>query len=346
MKKQLLLGSLFLAGLSFGQITVTESDLIQPSDIVEQAFDQSASITHTPAGTNLSWNYAALVEDSSGTLNVGVASWGAGYSEFPTANLLGDDNSGQGEIFLRKSASALDLLGYYGDPTGSGTNQAFAFDPQDRITPLPLTYNTTDQNNFTFETTVDPGQTGVDSARVKQEAQQEFLADAWGQLTTPLGTYEVVRLLKTQITIDSAWFYAFGNEQLVNSGRDTTYTYSYFTNDANVRFPLVEYDYNPNTQQIVGDITWLKAEPTSSLDDVDLSAFELYPNPASNEVTLSAGDINANYLIVDITGKEVLKGKIDAKDTMLDISDLKQGVYLVKFSASNKYIGTKKLIKK
>lgn len=346
MKKQLLFGSLLFAGFTFSQITVTESDLIQPSDIVEQAFDQSFSITHTAAGTDLTWNYAALVEDSVGVFNIGAASWSDGNAEFPDANLSGDDNSGQGNIFLRKSASALDVLGLYGDPVGTGNNDAYAFDPQDRITPLPLTYNTTDQNSYTFEFTFDPGQTGVDSVRVKQLADQDFVADAWGELTTPLGTFEVVRLLKTQITTDSVWAYSFGMEQLFDSGKDTTYSYSYFTNNPNVRYPLVEYDYDPELDQIIGDITWLKAEPTTSLDEVDLSTFEMYPNPARNEVVLSSGDIKADYLVVDITGKKVLDGNTDGKEVSVDISSLKQGVYLVKFFTEEKYIGTKKLIKK
>lgn len=346
MKKHLLFGSLLLASISFSQITVTESDLIQPSDIVEQAFDQSFSITHTPAGQDVTWNYAALVEDSTGVLNVGAASWADGSAEFPDANLSGDDNSGQGNIFLRKSASALDVLGLYGDPIGIGSNDAYAFDPQDRITPLPLTFSTTDQNSYTFEFTFDPGQTGVDSARVKQVAEQDFVADAWGEITTPLGTYEVVRLLKTQITTDSVWAYSFGNEQLFDSGVDTSYTYSFFTNDANARFPVLEYNYDPEADQIVGDITWLKAEPTASLEEVDLSSFEMYPNPALNEVTLNSGDIDSDYLIVDITGKKVLSGNTEGNEVSVDVSGLKKGVYLVKFFAQEEYIGTKKLIKK
>ena len=346
MKKHLLIGSLFFAGFSFSQITVTEYNLIEPTDVVDQAYDQSNSITHTTGGTDLSWNYAALLEDSTGQFSVGAAGWGNGNTNFPSATLYGDDNGGQGHIYLRKSASSLDVLGFYGDIFGTGSDEAYHFSPQSRVTPLPLTYNTTDQNSYTFEFTFDPGQTGVDSARVKQESEQDFLADAWGEVTTPLGTYEVVRLMTTEITTDSTWIYSFGSEQLVDDGKDTTYTYSFYTNDPNVRFPLVEYEYNPNTQQIDGDITWLKAEPTTSLVDVDLSTFDMYPNPASNEVTLATGDVNADYLIVDITGKEVLKGSTNATETTVDISGLKQGVYLVKFFAEEKYIGTKKLIKR
>lgn len=346
MKKHLLIGSLVFASFSFSQITVTEYDLVQPSDVVDQAYDQSNSITHTTAGTDLTWNFSALLEDSTGQFSVGAAGWGNGSSNFPNANLYGDDNSGQGHIYLNKSASALDVVGFYGDPLGSGNDEAYYFDPQDRITPLPLTYNTTDQNSYVFEFTFDPGQTGVDSARIKQSAEQEFVADAWGEVTTPLGTFEVVRLLKTQINTDSTWIYALGNEQLVNDGKDTTYTYSYFTNDANVRYPLVEYDYDPVLQQIDGNITWLKAAPTASVDEVDMSKFEVYPNPALNEVTLSTGDINAAYNIIDITGKKVLDGNTNAKESIVDISKLKSGVYLIKFFTEEKYIGTKKLIKK
>jgi hypothetical protein len=346
MKKHLLFGSLIFTGFAFSQITVTEYNLVQPSDVVEQAFDQSNSITHAAAGTDLSWNYVALLEDSVGGFSVGAASWGNGSSNFPTANLYSDDNSGQGHIYLRKTASAFDVLGLYGDPVMTGNNEAFAFDPQNRITPLPLTYNTTDQNDYIFDFTFDPGQTGVDSVRVKQEVEQDFLADAWGELTSPLGTYEVVRLLNTQITTDSTWAYSFGSEQLFDSGKDTTYSYSFFTNDPNVRYPVVEYDYDPNAQQIVGDITWLKALPTTSLEEVNLSSFSVYPNPASNEVVLFSEDINADYLILDITGKKVLSGNTNAKETTVDISNLKQGVYLVKFFNNEKYIGTKKLIKK
>lgn len=344
MRKHLLLVSLLLTGFSFSQITVTEYDLVEPTDVVEQAYDQSNSITHTAAGTDLTWNYAAMVVDSSGTFSVGVASWGNGSANFPNANLYGDDNSGDGHIYLRKNSSSLDVLGFYGDPLGSGNDEAYAFDPQDRITPLPLTYNTIDQNSYTFEFTFDPGQTGVDSARVKQEAEQDFVADSWGEVTTPLGTFEVVRLIKTEITTDSTWIYAFGNSTLVNDNKDTTYTCSFFTNDQSARYPLVEYEFDPVTQQITSDITWLNALPTSSINTVQLSDLEMYPNPASSELTISAGDINADYLIVDITGKEVKKGKTNAKDTTINISEMKQGVYLVKFFTNEKYIGTKKLI--
>lgn len=346
MKKYLLITSLLFTGLSFGQITVSEYDLINASDVVEQAYDQSNSITHVAAGTNLTWNYSALLEDSLGQLSVGAASWQNGSSEFPSANLAGDDNSGQGIIFLRKNASSLDLMGIYGDVFGTGNNEALKFDPQNRITPLPLTYNTTDQNQFLLDFTFDPGQMGVDSVRVKQNVEQDFLSDAWGEMTTPLGTYEVVRLMKTEITTDSVWGYSGGSEFLFDSGKDTAYMYSFYTNDANVRFTLLEYEYDPLTDQIVSDITWLKALPTASVKEVDLNSFSVYPNPATDELTITSEEVDASYSLIDVTGKTVLEGKTDSKSkTTINVSALKQGVYFIKFFNNENYIGTKKVIK-
>lgn len=341
MVKKLLFGALLFSGFAVGQITVTQYDLVGPTDIIEQAYDQNMSISHTAAGANQTWNYSALLEDSTGTMSFGAAGWGNGSAEFPDATLSANDNSGMGDIYLRKNSDALDLLGFYGDLSQSGNDEAYYFDPQNRITPLPLTYNTTDQNSFVFEFTVDGGQQ-ADSVRIKQVTDQEFEADAWGELTTPLGTFDVVRLKKIEITTDSTWAYAFGNETLVNDGKDTTYMYNFWTNDQTARFPLVEYEYDPASQQIDGDITWLKAEPTTTIQTSEKATFSLFPNPAEDNLTVTSEAELSTYTVFDITGQKVLSGNTDT----VNISELKNGVYLLKVITKDGHIGTKKFVKK
>ena len=343
MIKKLLFVSLLTSGAALGQITVTQYDLIEPTDVVEQAYDQSLSITHTSAGTDQTWNYSALVEDSSGVFNVGAPGWANGSSEFPDATLSGNDGSGSGDLFMRKTSSALDFLGLYGDPVQSGTDEAYHFDPQSRITPLPLTYGTTDQNNYVFDITFDPGQ-GADSIRSKQSVEQNFEADAWGELTTPLGTFEVVRLSQMEISTDSTWAYFMGNAQLVDNSKDTTYSYSFYTNDQSARFPLVDYNYDPQAQQIVGDITWLKAQPTSSIKEEEASTFSVYPNPVSNNLFIEIKESGARYVILDVSGKEVMSGKVTGNQ--IDTSALKRGAYLIKITSKGNQVGTKKFMKK
>jgi hypothetical protein len=186
---------------------------------------------------------------------------------------------------------------------------------------------------------------GVDSARTKQNVEQEFMADAWGEMTTPLGTFEVVRLMKMEVTIDSTWMYSMGSGTLVDNNHDTTYTYSFFTNDANVRYTLVEYDYDPDLDEITSQVSWLKALPTTSVEEVSLSSFSIYPNPVKNELTITSDEVDASYLLIDITGKKVLSGSTDNSETTINVSSLKRGVYFIKFFNNENYIGTKKLVK-
>ncbi len=344
MKKYLLFGALFMATGTFAQITVTENDLIQVSDVVEQAYDQSTTINHTSGGTDLTWNYDQLVEDSAGVLNVGKPSWATGGANFPNANLYGDNNSGQGNVFFRKDASALDLLGLYGDITGNGNDQAVYFASQNRVTPLPLTYGTTDQNSYVLDFTFEPGQQ-FDSIRVKQEADQDFEADAWGELTTPLGTFDAIRLMKKEVSVDSVWGYVGGFEQLLEDSKDSTYTYSFFTDDSSVRYTLLEYDFNPMTQQVEGDIMWLKAKPTTSLTENSKEKFTLYPNPATNEVTVSTQAEQARIEILDMKGTVVKRSNKDQLVHTIDVSRLEKGIYFVKVYSNEQQTGTKKFMK-
>jgi hypothetical protein len=60
---------------------------------------------------------------------------------------------------------------------------------------------------------------------------------------------------------------------------------------------------------------------------------DIYPNPASNFVTI--GSENANVLIFDITGKLVLNVS-DSNNQTIDISTLSEGMYIVKINSNGK----------
>ncbi len=80
------------------------------------------------------------------------------------------------------------------------------------------------------------------------------------------------------------------------------------------------------------------ALPIIGIDDVESTAWSLYPNPASGSVTISAAAA-AELTIHDLQGREVLRTSIGSGATTVDISRLSQGVYFVRLGA-----GVKKLV--
>ncbi len=69
---------------------------------------------------------------------------------------------------------------------------------------------------------------------------------------------------------------------------------------------------------------------------------EVFPNPAQNilHVKNSSG-IDLNYSIVDLSGKELLSDNLNYGSALIDIADLTNGIYLIKFTFSDMNYVTK-----
>lgn len=78
-----------------------------------------------------------------------------------------------------------------------------------------------------------------------------------------------------------------------------------------------------------------------SLKDVFASNFKVYPNPASDKITISTNETINSIELYDILGHRVINERGDV--TMLNTSELKTGMYLLKINAQEKSV-TKKLI--
>ncbi len=73
--------------------------------------------------------------------------------------------------------------------------------------------------------------------------------------------------------------------------------------------------------------------------------FKIYPNPATNNVTIQFSDLNeARLEVVDVTGKLLLKQELKESSNIVNIEKFPLGMYLFKVS-SNEGIATTKVIK-
>ena len=80
-----------------------------------------------------------------------------------------------------------------------------------------------------------------------------------------------------------------------------------------------------------------------SVDDFSLSGFKMYPNPASELLTISLNN-DANYSLMNLNGQVFKKGKITHKENTIDVSNLSSGIFFLKVK-TDEGVATKKLIK-
>ncbi|MDC1533786.1 T9SS type A sorting domain-containing protein [Polaribacter sp.] len=98
------------------------------------------------------------------------------------------------------------------------------------------------------------------------------------------------------------------------------------------------------TYNIYFDNIYLYRAATAGVDLNNLLDVSLSPVPAKNELRISAQDLIENVTIYNILGKRVVNATINKKEDVLDVSSLKTGVYILKYTINNA-VGTMKFIK-
>ncbi len=96
-----------------------------------------------------------------------------------------------------------------------------------------------------------------------------------------------------------------------------------------------------NEDVVVSDTVFINACNVSALNDFTGENIEIYPNPVSDQLTISGEGIKL-VQIKDITGKTVLI----QENTKLDVSGLANGIYFVQIELQNGVVKTEKVVKK
>ena len=78
-----------------------------------------------------------------------------------------------------------------------------------------------------------------------------------------------------------------------------------------------------------------------SNDDFEYDTVKIYPNPASDFITISGLKNKENYIVYDVLGTEILKGII-IEEGEIRIKNFSNGLYFLRFDNGN----TIKFIKK
>jgi hypothetical protein len=117
----------------------------------------------------------------------------------------------------------------------------------------------------------------------------------------------------------------------------------------------VDFLVTAGTGNVVADSSFfdnlvVRASATDTLlavaENSLVNTFSVYPNPANDIVTISSNEVKMNVIeMTDINGRVVKNVNLNGvNESQLNISDLAQGVYMLKINSENG-VSTKKVIK-
>ncbi len=316
------------------QITFDQNDVIISGSTAIQSHDDAPSVAPGSAGTNQIWDFSFLATSSADTITAMDPANSPYASDYPYSDLALHSGNGGNELyfFLTNNGTGLFIDGVAGDVSGMGLPLTVNFSPSNQLMEFPATYNTAFNGVYVFDETVASSAfPGADSVRIKSTTTKDAVIDAWGSLTIPTGTYDALRQNVNTSTVDSAWAHvAFLGWIPVFDTATVTHTYQWIAEEFG--YVLVEmnvdpFDYPTNVDWI-SEYNLYTGISESQYNFVQL----LYPNPSENEIRISFGNEATGFLeIYNIAGSLIRRESITGSDYLLDVSQLANGNYFIRF---------------
>jgi hypothetical protein len=349
---------LFFIGItlvSIGQITVTNTTFPVKGDVLKMAITDGVNIDMGRNNGPQTWDFS--------TLNSGFlfeeeyidVSEGSDPSAFPNASMiLKIDGS---ESYIRSSSNKLEIIGV------GGENDFIPFEVSVNYSSFPVLrrapLNFIDSNsgasafNITIPSSILPPvilealPIRPDSIRIKFENSSRGVVDAFGTLKIQNQEFQVLREKTEDISETKAELRVFGQWLDAGAfiallppalggflGKDTTYTYNFYTDSR--KEVLVSAEYNVDNE--LESVTFVNlGNVISSTEDNNLAVFEakIFPNPVSDKLNLSIPNIqDSNYLVTltDMTGRVIYMNSIRAQNGLyhdINVQNFSVGHYIL-----------------
>lgn len=320
----------FIPVFTFGQITITQSDLPGVGSFYLNATDSFYNAAILPGGAAQNWNYSTLqnvVQDTLGFISpVGTPYTGL----FPTANLAAHDTTAY--VYFTASATGFYINGAQ-VPGGVFNGHPLIYNPAQKLVPAPFTYLDTDNNFYRFiysDTTTQYPLT--DSVRIVRHVAQTMTCDGYGSLTLPNGVHPNTIRIKTIIvendsifahnTITGSWL------NLTNLSNQTS-NFRWLQNGSGSLLLSIDADSAATTGTTSSYLLLYGVVGINQLSETENCI--AYPCPANDHLQLDFGRVlNApsQVRIINVIGQEM--GQYDVsnlKGLNLNTSSFPNGIY-------------------
>lgn len=364
--------ALFLtcAGLT-AQITVTSAYFPAVGDTLKTAADNLPSgIDLGNPGGPQTWDFSSLQGPFNTNTTYKDSEEGGAFSSFLNSQLM-VELPGDAEAFYSLSPTKFEYLGYYGtDPIGLGINLVVRYSPPltERRAPLNYqnVYETTSNLLLPFSADDIPGgfldslPISPDSFRIRVNIVRSEEVDAFGSLTIPGGTFDVLRVKRidvnqTRLDAKLPFINWIDVTDLIPSnpllGQITTQSYYFYSNAS--KEPVAVVSVNPDDGSVTRAEYKVVDENTNSVRNLTSlqPSIMASPNPSYGDVRFDFQNLSpGNYKIriYNILGSEVWQKDVwisGIKSIRVNLGNLRKGAYLYSLvDSKGKTLATRRLI--
>jgi hypothetical protein len=356
----LVIASVFLWSFNgIGQITITNLDFATAGDDVILSTTTDMGIDYSSTGINHVWDFSGLVPESqigvsyngmsgvSFLVNVIFGSFAASQYQatyFVANNDLPIDQLGAflpvnvTDIyqFSKKTTDSITSIGYA--VSVSGTEVPFKSDTIETRYKFPLNYGDQYSSRGYSLMDLNPVYNGV----LKQYRTRDSEVDGWGNITTPYGSFDVLRVKHMITEVDSLRIEVFGSDTWIPIPIPNSTIYEWIADGE--KEPILRI----GTSTVLGTETVTKIEYKDNYLALNVDGIEeelttvIFPNPAQNEIHWKVNSDSFTYTISSEDGKIVQQGR---NQFYADISNLAPGIYTLLIDSENQ-VAQKNFVKK
>ena len=353
------------------QIVIDNSIFPVAGDTLRSVFTiNPGAVDLKNAEGNQDWDFSSITARTPLIITFADATEGMAYADFQGADLVSIIPPNN-ERYLTVSGSQVAELGFVGfDPVVQEFSIASKYESPYVVQQAPLafgdTYSTSTKlvTTLPFDSIPDTLVMGLpispDSIRVNVNINRDAEVDAWGKMTTPAGTYDVLRekSIETRTTEVEAFTRLFGWSPVTDLIRNilpdpslldpiNTEAYVFYSNQRKEPIASVSVDSNGMADRV----QMYSSMPVSTSDQYSFAEMKISPNPTYGKTHLYYSGIPAGdyeLWVYDILGNTIAKDKYTLQSegkVKCDYTYLKKGTYLYSLKDSNgSIISTKRMV--
>lgn len=347
----LVVGFLVLLQLvAVSQPTIVAGDFPGYNTMVVKQRDTTTTLLPGPSGANVVWNFSNLVASVSDTFYYFQAAGVLGAANHPEANMAevvnitGSQSTGDfNHNFYKTTSAGWQVLGceieiHFWTLV---LKWHFNYTPHPVSLPLPFTYGSESTQHYVINQTAGSYSSGVmyDSSAHVSHVTTHMLADAYGTVQTPAGSFPALRVLEEHTFVDTSFTYVAGTGLVIDSiyAPYTLTNYVWFANGIGEVGSLSMNAKGGEGFSFFVSSTSVGVKELASDVEVIVS-----PNPVTDKLRIITTGKVDRVEVLNMCGTTILF--VDNPD-VIDVSELSSGMYIAQVLMANGKLVTRKFVK-